>query len=57
LTTLDADQRVLRPCEPGSAGFLLKSTPPEDLIGLVRVAAEGHRMQAGLVAHDAGVAN
>jgi DNA-binding NarL/FixJ family response regulator len=26
----------------GAAGFLLKSTPPEDLIGLVRVAAAGH---------------
>ena len=26
----------------GAAGFLVKSTPPEDLIGLVRVAADGH---------------
>jgi DNA-binding NarL/FixJ family response regulator len=27
---------------PVRAGFLVKSTPPEDLIGLVQVAAEGH---------------
>src|SRR5262245_31412644 len=39
LTTFDADQYVLR---AGASGFLVKSTPPEDLIGLVRVAAEGH---------------
>jgi DNA-binding NarL/FixJ family response regulator len=26
----------------GASGFLVKSTPPEDLIDLVRVAAEGH---------------
>jgi DNA-binding NarL/FixJ family response regulator len=32
----------LRALRAGAAGFLVKSTPPEDLIGLVRVAAEGH---------------
>ena len=42
LTTFDADQYVLRALRSGAAGFLVKSTPPEDLIGLVRVAAEGH---------------
>jgi DNA-binding NarL/FixJ family response regulator len=42
LTTFDADQYVLRALRGGAAGFLVKSTPPEDLIGLVRVAAEGH---------------
>ncbi|MBO0816234.1 MAG: response regulator transcription factor [Actinobacteria bacterium] len=42
LTTFDADQYVLRALRAGAAGFLVKSTPPEDLIGLVRVAAEGH---------------
>jgi DNA-binding NarL/FixJ family response regulator len=41
LTTFDADQYVLRALRAGAAGFLVKSTPPEDLIGLVRVAAEG----------------
>ncbi len=42
LTTFDADHYVIRALRAGAAGFLLKSTPPEDLIGLVRVAADGH---------------
>ncbi|MFC0548339.1 response regulator [Kutzneria chonburiensis] len=42
LTTFDADQYVIRALRAGAAGFLLKSTPPEDLISLVRVAADGH---------------
>jgi DNA-binding NarL/FixJ family response regulator len=42
LTTFDADQYVLRALRAGAAGFLVKSTPPEDLIGLVRVTSEGH---------------
>jgi DNA-binding NarL/FixJ family response regulator len=42
LTTFDADQYVLRALRAGAAGFLVKSTSPQDLIGLVRVAAEGH---------------
>jgi DNA-binding NarL/FixJ family response regulator len=42
LTTFDADEYVLRALRAGATGFLVKSTPPEDLIGLVRVAADGH---------------
>jgi DNA-binding NarL/FixJ family response regulator len=42
LTTFDADHYVTRALQAGAAGFLLKSTPPDDLIGLVRVAADGH---------------
>ena len=42
LTTFDADQYVLRALRAGAAGFLVKSTPPTDLIGVVRVAADGH---------------
>jgi DNA-binding NarL/FixJ family response regulator len=42
LTTFDADHFVTRALRAGAVGFLLKSTPPEDLIDLVRVAAEGH---------------
>lgn len=42
LTTFDADGYVIRALRAGAAGFLLKSTPPEDLINLVRVAADGH---------------
>jgi DNA-binding NarL/FixJ family response regulator len=42
LTTFDTDDHILRALRAGAAGFLLKSTPPRDLIGLVRVAADGH---------------
>ncbi|MFH8515230.1 response regulator [Streptomyces gelaticus] len=42
LTTFDADEYVLRALRSGAGGFLVKSTPPKDLIGLVRVAADGH---------------
>ncbi len=42
LTTFDADQYVIRALRAGATGFLVKTTPPEDLIGLVRVAADGH---------------
>lgn len=42
LTTFDVDEYVLHALQAGAAGFLLKSTAPEDLIDLVRVAAAGH---------------
>ncbi|MCX4547566.1 response regulator transcription factor [Streptomyces sp. NBC_01387] len=50
LTTFDADQYVMRALRAGAAGFLVKSTPPEDLIGLVRVAAEGHTVLSAVAA-------
>ncbi|OLR93795.1 response regulator [Actinokineospora bangkokensis] len=42
LTTFDADTYVLRALQAGASGFLLKATPAEDLISLVRAAAGGH---------------
>ncbi|MEU4425761.1 response regulator transcription factor [Actinoplanes sp. NPDC024001] len=42
LTTFDLDEYVLRALRAGAVGFLLKSTAPEDLAGLVRIAAAGH---------------
>jgi DNA-binding NarL/FixJ family response regulator len=51
LTTFDADQYVIRALRAGAAGFLLKSTPPEDLIGLVRVAADGHTVLSPAATH------
>jgi DNA-binding NarL/FixJ family response regulator len=42
LTTFDLDQYVLKAMRGGAAGFLLKDTPPEDLVALIRVAADGH---------------
>jgi DNA-binding NarL/FixJ family response regulator len=50
LTTFDADQYVLRALRAGAAGFLVKSTPPQDLIGLVRAAAEGHTVLSPVAA-------
>ena len=50
LTTFDADQYVLRALRAGAAGFLVKSTPPQDLIGLVRVAAQGHTVLSPVAA-------
>ena len=41
LTTFDVDEYVLRALRGGAAGFLLKSTAPEDLTDLVRAAARG----------------
>jgi DNA-binding NarL/FixJ family response regulator len=40
LTTFDADEGVLRALRAGASGFLLKDTPPPDLVAAVlRVAA------------------
>lgn len=50
LTTFDADQYVLRALQAGAAGFLIKSTPPGDLINLVRVAADGHTVLSPVAA-------
>ena len=33
---------MLRALQADAAWFLVRPTPPEDLIGLVQVAAEGH---------------
>lgn len=42
LTIFDVDSYVLRALRSGATGFLLKSTAPDDLVDLVRVAAQGH---------------
>ena len=41
LTTFDADAHVLRALRAGAAGFLLKDTPPEELVIAIRHAAQG----------------
>lgn len=41
LTTFDTDLYVYRALSAGASGFLLKSLPPEELIGAVRIAARG----------------
>ncbi|MEU5258759.1 response regulator transcription factor [Amycolatopsis sp. NPDC021455] len=42
LTTFDSDHHIVRALHAGASGFLLKTTPPRELIALVRVAADGH---------------
>ncbi|MEV0972148.1 response regulator transcription factor [Microtetraspora glauca] len=42
LTTFDADEHVLRALRAGAAGFLLKDTPPAEIVAAVRQVARGH---------------
>jgi DNA-binding NarL/FixJ family response regulator len=41
LTTFDADRHVLRALRAGAAGFLLKDTPPAQIVAAVRQVASG----------------
>jgi DNA-binding NarL/FixJ family response regulator len=41
LTTFDADEHVLRALRAGAAGFVLKDTPPEEIVAAVRRVAQG----------------
>ena len=41
LTTFDADEQVLRALRAGAAGFVLKDTPPAEIVAAVRRVAEG----------------
>ncbi|OZM82505.1 response regulator transcription factor [Pseudonocardia sp. MH-G8] len=41
LTTFDADAHVLRALRAGAAGFLVKDTPPDELVVAIRHAAQG----------------
>ena len=44
LTTFDADDHVLRAVAAGADGFLLKDTPPGDIVGAIRTVAAGDAM-------------
>ena len=44
LTTFDLDDYVYRALQAGASGFLLKDTPPLDLVQAVRVVAAGESM-------------
>ncbi len=46
LTTFDLDEHVYDALRAGASGFLLKDTPPSDLIGAVRVVAAGDALLA-----------
>jgi DNA-binding NarL/FixJ family response regulator len=60
LTTFDADGNVLESIRAGAAGFLLKHTPPEQIVAAVRRAGVGEPVLSPTVArrlmdHVAGV--
>ena len=44
LTTFEADDDVLRALRAGASGFLLKDTPPADIVRAVRAVAAGEPM-------------
>jgi DNA-binding NarL/FixJ family response regulator len=44
LTTFDLDDHVFGALQAGAAGFLLKDTPPRELVHAVRVVADGASM-------------
>ena len=44
LTTFDADDHVLRALRAGAAGFLLKDTPPPEIMRGIRLVAAGEAM-------------
>jgi len=50
LTTFDTDEYVFRALEAGATGFLLKDTPPPELLRAVRLAAAGDSMLSPTVA-------
>jgi DNA-binding NarL/FixJ family response regulator len=59
LTTFDADEHVLRALRAGAAGFLLKDTPPPQILDAVRRVAAGEAMLSPavtrrLIAHVTG---
>jgi DNA-binding NarL/FixJ family response regulator len=44
LTTFDADELVLRALQAGAAGFLLKDTPPADIVRAIELVHAGEAM-------------
>ena len=59
LTTFDADDHVLSALRAGAAGFLLKDTPPAEIVRAIELVAAGEGMLSPtvarrLIAHVAG---
>jgi DNA-binding NarL/FixJ family response regulator len=46
LTTFDLDEYVYAALRGGASGFLLKDTPPRDLLEAIRVVARGDALLA-----------
>ncbi|TDE38573.1 response regulator transcription factor [Actinomadura sp. 6K520] len=49
LTTFDSDDHIVRAMRAGASGFLLKHTPPPDIIRAVREVAAGEPMMSPAV--------
>jgi DNA-binding NarL/FixJ family response regulator len=49
LTTFDVDEYVYASLRAGASGFLLKDSPPEDLVAAIRVVARGDAQLAPAV--------
>ena len=61
LTTFDADELVLRALRAGAGGFLLKDTPPADIVRAIELVAAGEGVLSPtvtrrLIAHVGGTA-
>ncbi|MGL5826588.1 MAG: response regulator [Nocardioides sp.] len=50
LTTFDADDYVVEALAAGADGFLLKDTPPADIVAAIRTVADGEAMLSPSVA-------
>ena len=50
LTTFDADELVLRALQAGAAGFLLKDTPPPEIVRAIELVHAGDAMLSPAVA-------
>jgi DNA-binding NarL/FixJ family response regulator len=46
LTTFDLDEYVVEALRAGASGFLLKDSPPEDLVEAIRIVAAGEALLA-----------
>ena len=46
LTTFDLDEHIYTALRAGASGFLLKDTPPDDLVSALRVVASGEALLA-----------
>jgi DNA-binding NarL/FixJ family response regulator len=44
LTTFQADEQVMSALRDGADGFLLKDTPPEEIVNAIRLVATGDAM-------------
>ena len=49
LTTFDADDHVVRALRAGASGFLLKDTPPADIVAAIHGVAAGEPMLSAAV--------